>query len=83
MPAVLAQNLFMDPEFQAIMNWWMIRTHILWGISLAATFIGLNYTLIWLNPPAWAVSLIFIPLGVGYLLYQTFRFKKPTKSENA
>ena len=84
MPAVVAENLFMDPDFQRVMNWWMIRTHILWGISLAATFIGLNEGLIWIQQ-TWGVSnfaffIIFMPLGVGYLLYQTLRFKKPKKT---
>lgn len=75
-PTTVASSVFEDPGFQKKMNSWMIGTHITWGITLAMAFIGLNYTLIWLQPPPWLVSLTFGPLGVGYLSWQWWKYRR-------
>lgn len=82
-PVRLAAGVFKDPGFRREMNNWMIGTHILWGFTLAVTFIGLNYTLIWLNPPPWVISVTFTPLGVGYIVWQWWKFRPENAKSDA
>lgn len=74
--SAVAGAIFDDPDFQNKMNNWMLGTHVLWGISLAFTFIAVNEALIWLQPPPWLIVATFGPIGVGYNLSQWFKYRR-------
>ncbi len=84
MPELIAESVFDDPTFQAKMNNWMIGTHILWGLTLAIMFVGLNYGMIWLTEtfgiPPFFIFATLTPIGAGYLLYQWRRYRKPKRA---
>jgi|GEM_PF-5609474 len=65
LPRAVAEGILEDPEFQRSMNRYMLRTHVVWGVFLGSTIIGLWNIILAFNIPPLISGVV--SLGIGLL----------------